>query len=368
MLKRINELFTPPAEVIDQAWVFNKVAPGMAPKFQPRPESAAGGMTPLYVSVDLGLDRILEVLKDKPDANTALVILSDGDDTGSSSKYFGRNFCTPEDVPTGYNCIKDGGRRCCKRVLGVCVKRCDNPDVYTPVDDVKVREEFKIATLNTRLEWCKANNLGDAIDETGYTGQKGQVNSLVGIIGSNFPNTKIYYLDMLDPDNGNQATRIGRECAGEVGSTYTTPTGDTRQVLQVFLYDNNTLDTLMQGVAGAVSTTISDPEIGKQVCKWKFGDGFTNFVFEDVENQDEIGDAGFNNEILETCEGPIKPTGVTGNPMSVTFTRTTYLPKPGEGYYTAATVLCQLSDTKGTPNDPSDDEYQDLLGNECDPP
>ncbi len=338
---------------VDQTYWWKQVQERIKDKFDAR-GSYTGGNNPLYSSIDPSITNLIQTtLGANPNAPAGLVVMSNGvADPADRSTIFSNKFCeAPVDLPSDYQC-RLTTRRCDRRILGFCID-WDYTETFTRIDLAAVRRSYGIEHETTRRQWCRARGNDDFQREVfnypiPMVRPRGQKDSLVGIIGRNFPNTKIFYMGI---DAG---SLLAANCTG-VRSLYTDPvTRRNRQVLYAFEYADNAMDQMYEAMGLSTGGGIPNEETGRQICELKYGVGVP--IALGTPPGLDVPNLGFNNQALPpTCtveyldvDAPpgqqvVPPTYVpnplfappgTGNPYSYPNSNCVpYGAQPGGGSY-----------------------------------
>lgn len=259
-----------------------------------------GGVTPLYISIDVAIKEMQKQLFDVEKDNTRpaiLTILTDGDNTSGPSEFFGTNVCEPELEPEKYQCIAQRTAKC-PRLLGVCTRnaecganetldRCTNRDTFNTcaeatcnyaaadIDIENVKNVFGFDMPGTRKKWCESKSFtGNYITVPKLDGKLAQIDSLVGFIGRNYPGTKVYFMDI-----GN--TTLSENCLDFKKQTY--PYEGGTQVLHVFRHENNAGNDMTKAFEEMLGGSGPNIEAGQKICKMKWGDNI-NIINDPIAN------------------------------------------------------------------------------------
>ena len=268
------------------------------------------------------------------------------------SKYFGRNICQPEPIPSGYmyhTCqtgvytLPSGDRGC-------------NPGNTreTPIPTEEVLKNYGgIDTFQSRDAWAHDHlngytflNIDASYDKNAYPNSVFRRNdfaqyqtlsslpvdndgSLVGFIGRHYPNVKVYYVDLEGGSKG-----LGTLCNMERNHDPNQAHAYFRNKQIFFGYDptqslgfRKTLEAAIEQATGG--GTPSD-EAGEEICKAKFGlnviidkdtvpNGYvSNLTSFDAQSKGQCEKAGVYNQATGTLDA--SPAPLLPSPLTSTVT------------------------------------------------
>lgn len=280
-------------------WI-NQLRQKIAAKFAARGSgSKADGFTPLYTTMDKGIDALRSEVLDNTinphygkDAPAVLVVMTDGmANPDNSSYYFGRNICEPEPEVDYYQCVREvscgwfGSDKCRE---------------WKAIDINSVKSLYKIDVPGTRKDWCHFMGYDDydgPVYKKGSTKVE-QRDSLVGFFGRNYPNTKVFYLDILDGGG----TDITKKCKGESKTTYTTPDGKIHQILNIFHLTAGAAAEVYKAFNSVTGSGGVPAEVAQEMCEAAYGKGI-DVNTTDIPPGSPLPPLNVNTTLVPSCEG-----------------------------------------------------------------